>query len=238
MDKKIIEVSGIKKRYNGGFCLDVDYLYAKKSKILSIIGPNGSGKSTLIRLINILEKPDGGKIYFNGLEITNGSVNQVEVRKKMAVVFQEPLLFNTPVYSNIIIGLKIRKIKLSVAKDRLDYLIVKLKIGSLLNRSVGSLSGGEKQRVSLARALVADPELLLLDEPANGLDPASTGVLRSVLRALKRRERTVVVSSHNLIELERVCDEVLILRHGRLLGQSSREEIARQPEIWIVQLGA
>ena len=87
MDKKILEISDLKKKYNSKFCLDVNNLYAEKGKILTIIGPNGSGKSTLIRLINLLERPDEGKIYFNSHEITNGEVSQTEVRKKMAVVF-------------------------------------------------------------------------------------------------------------------------------------------------------
>jgi len=128
MVQKILRITGLKKRYNSKFCLTVDNIYTEKGKILTIIGPNGSGKSTLIRLINLLEKPDSGKIYFNNCEISGRGVKSTEVRKKMAVVFQEPLLFNTSVYNNIIMGLKIRKIKISEVKDRVDYFINKLKI--------------------------------------------------------------------------------------------------------------
>jgi ABC-2 type transport system ATP-binding protein len=123
------------------------------------------------------------------------------------------------------------------ADDAIDGYMSTLALEGKAGALVSTLSHGFRQRVGLLAALLGDPELLLLDEPANGLDPSSVGILRSVLRSLKRRGRTVVVSSHNLAELERVFDEVLILRYGRLLGRSSREELGRRPEIWIVQLG-
>ena len=106
MDSKIIEIKGLEKKYNSKFSLSVDDLYLKNNKILTIIGPNGSGKSTLIRLLNLLEKPDRGAISFEGKNILDERADKFAIRKKMAVVFQEPLLFNTSVYSNIIIGLK------------------------------------------------------------------------------------------------------------------------------------
>lgn len=230
MDKKILEISDLKKKYNSKFCLDVNNLYAGKGKILTIIGPNGSGKSTLIRLINLLERPDEGKIYFNGHEITNGEVSQAEVRKKMAVVFQEPLLFNTSVYSNIIMGLKIRKIKLSGVKDRIDYFTGKLKITDLLNRSTKNLSGGEKQRVSLARALVLDPELLLLDEPLANIDQSSRESLRADLfGVLRGYGKSVVYVTHDRNEAMVLADDIAVMDRGKILQFAGKEEIFRKP---------
>jgi len=231
MDKKIIEISGLKKRYSDAFCLDVNYLHTKKGRILVIIGPNGSGKSTLIRLINLLEKPDEGKICFNGREITNGGAGQVEVRKKMAVVFQDPLLFNTSVYSNVTMGLKIRKIKLSEVKDRIDYLTDKLKIRALLNRSTRSLSGGEKQRVSLARALVLDPELLLLDEPLANIDQSSRENLRSDLfEVLKEYGKSIIYVTHDRNEAMVLADDIAVMDEGKILQFAEKEEIFRRPK--------
>jgi len=230
MDKKILEISDLKKKYNSKFCLDVNNLYAEKGKILTIIGPNGSGKSTLIRLINLLERPDEGKIYFNGHEITNGEVSQTEVRKKMAVVFQEPLLFNTSVYTNIIMGLKIRNIKLSGVKDRIDYFTGKLKITDLLNRSTKNLSGGEKQRVSLARALVLDPELLLLDEPLANIDQSSRESLRADLfGVLRGYGKSVVYVTHDRNEAMVLADdiEVFVVSQER---RGTRVTLAIRPE--------
>ena len=118
-----------------------------------MIGPNGSGKSTLIKLINLLESPDSGSIYFNDKLITGSGVDKIMVRKEMSTVFQEPLLFNTSVYNNILMGLELRGKKISGSKEIFDYLIDKLKIKNLLKRNPRSLSGGEQQRVALARAL-------------------------------------------------------------------------------------
>jgi ABC-2 type transport system ATP-binding protein len=102
---------------------------------------------------------------------------------------------------------------------------------------IGSLSHGFRQRVGLLAALTGNPQLVLMDEPANGLDPSSMGLLRSVVRGMRRRGRTVIVSSHNLAELERVCDELSILREGTLLGRCGRETLADRPSIWVVRLG-
>ena len=231
MDKKILKILDLKKSYNSEFRLDINNLYTEKGKILTIIGPNGSGKSTLIRLINLLERPDDGKIYFNGSNIVNGKVNPAEVRKKMAVVFQEPLLFNTSVYSNIIMGLKIRKIKLSGVKDRIDYFTGKLKITNLLNRSTKNLSGGEKQRVSLARALVLDPELLLLDEPLANIDQSSRESLRTDLfEVLRGYGKSVIYVTHDRNEAMVLADDVAVMDRGKILQFAGKEEIFKKPK--------
>ncbi len=231
MVKKILKIVDLKKRYGSEFSLSIDNLHTERGRILTIIGPNGSGKSTLIRLINLLEKPDGGKIYFNGSEITAAGIYSTDVRKKMSVVFQEPLLFNSSVYSNIIIGLKIRKIRLSEAKDRIDYYIDKLKIGDLLNRGTRDLSGGEKQRVSLARALVLDPELLLLDEPLANIDQSSRESLRSDLfKVLKNYGKSVVYVTHDRNEAMILADDIAVMDRGKVLQFAGKEEIFRKPK--------
>lgn len=231
MVKEILKIVDLKKRYDTKFSLSVDNLYIEKGRILTIIGPNGSGKSTLIRLINLLERPDGGKIYFNGSEITDTGINSIDIRKKMSVVFQEPLLFNTSVYSNLIMGLKIRKIRLSEAKDRIDYYIGKLKIGDLLNRGTRNLSGGEKQRVSLARALVLDPELLLLDEPLANIDQSSRESLRSDLfKVLKNYGKSVVYVTHDRNEAMILADNIAVMDKGRVLQFAGKEEVFRRPK--------
>jgi ABC-2 type transport system ATP-binding protein len=113
-----------------------------------------------------------------------------------------------------------------------------LRLEERADAEIGTLSHGYRQRVGLLAALLGDPRLLLFDEPGNGLDPTSVGILRSLVRGLRREGRTVLVSSHNLLELERMCDEILILHEGKLIGRSSREELATRPGIWVVQLSA
>ncbi len=231
MDAKILKLSCIEKKYDGGFRLCIDELYLEKNKILSIIGPNGSGKSTLIKLINLLEKPDRGKIYFDGTEITNGKVDRAKIRKKMAVVFQEPLLFNSSVYSNIIMGLKIRKIKPSTARDRIDYFVSKLKIGDLLDRGTKNLSGGEKQRISLARALVLDPELLLVDEPLANIDQRSREDLRhDLFEVIKDFGKSIVYVTHDRNEAMILADDIAVMNNGRVEQFAQKKDIFRKPK--------
>ncbi len=231
MVAKILKIVNLEKRYGSEFKLSVDNLFTGKGRILTIIGPNGSGKSTLIRLIDLLEKPDSGKIYFNNSEITASGINPTDIRKKMSVVFQEPLLFNSSVYNNIIMGLKIRKIRLSEAKDRFDYYINKLKIVDLLKRSTRNLSGGEKQRVALARALVLDPELLLLDEPLANIDQSSRENLRSDLfKVLKNYGKSVVYVTHDRNEAMILADDIAVMDKGRVLQFAGKEEVFRKPK--------
>ena len=154
MGTKILEIKNLEKKYPSGFGLKIDYLSVEENKILVLIGTNGSGKSTIIRLINLLEEPDSGIIIFNGINILGEKVDRIKIRKLMSVVFQEPLLFSTSVYNNILMGLNIRKIKLQQRKEIFNYLIKKLKLEKLLGRNPKSLSGGEQQRVALARALI------------------------------------------------------------------------------------
>ena len=123
MGSKILEIMGLVKKYDSGFTLKIDYLHAQENKILVLIGPNGSGKSTLLRLINLLEKPDSGNIFFDGKQILESNIDTVSIRRKISAVFQEPLLFRTSVYNNILLGLGIRKQKLSGFRDSFDFLI-------------------------------------------------------------------------------------------------------------------
>ena len=230
MDSRIIEIKGLEKKYNSKFSLSVDGLYLEHNKILTIIGPNGSGKSTLIRLLDLLEKPDRGTIYFDGKNILDAKTDKFAIRKKMAVVFQEPLLFNTSVYSNIIMGLKFRAVALYEVRDRLDYFIQKLKIGHILGRSIKNLSGGEKQRVSLARALILDPKLLLLDEPLANIDQQSRESLRiDLFEVLKKYGKSIIYVTHDRNEAMVLADHMAVMNEGRIEQFAPKEEVFRRP---------
>ena len=230
MDAKILKLSCIEKKYDGGFRLCIDELYLEKNKILSIIGPNGSGKSTLIKLINLLEKPDRGSIYFEGKEISNGNVNHGDIRKEMAVVFQEPIFFNTSAYNNILLGLKMRKTNIPTVKDRIDHYVKKLKIGDLLHRNIRTLSGGEKKRLSLVRSLVLDYKLLLLDEPLANIDQYSRESLMSDLfTVLKSIGKSIIYITHNRDEAMMLADDIAVINKGRVEQSGRKEEIFRNP---------
>jgi len=230
MVSKILEIIGLEKKYNSGFYLKVDHLVTEENRILVLIGPNGSGKSTLIRIINLLESPDSGSIYFNDKLITGNGVDKIMLRKEMSTVFQEPLLFNMSVYNNILMGLEFRGKKISGSKEIFDYLIDKLKIKNLLKRNPRSLSGGEQQRVALARALILEPKLLLLDEPLANIDQLSREELRNDLfDILRATGRSTIYVTHDRNEAMIIADFLAVINEGRIEQFGLKDEVFRKP---------
>jgi len=230
MVSKILEITGLEKKYNSGFSLKVDHLNTEENSILVMIGPNGSGKSTLIKLINLLESPERGSIYFNGKLITGSGVDKIAVRKEMATVFQEPLLFNTSVYNNILMGIQLRGKTISDCKEIFYYLADKLKIKNLLRRNPASLSGGEQQRVALARALVLEPKLLLLDEPLANIDQQSREELRNDLfDILRTAGRSTIYVTHDRNEAMIIADLIAVVNEGRIEQFGLKDEVFRKP---------
>jgi ABC-type multidrug transport system ATPase subunit len=231
----ILRVESVRYRYrrSGGWALDGVSFAVERGTILGLVGPNGSGKTTLYRLILGLSSPDAGRIAVAGTTPsayrTRHGIGHLPEQGRLPgnVRVRELAIF-----VGRLAGLS--RSELQAALERLREL---LRLEDVVDARIGTLSHGYRQRVGLLAALLGDPELLLLDEPANGLDPTSVGVLRSLLRDSRRRGRTVIVSSHNLLELERVCDEVIILSQGRSLGRASRAELVARPDIWVVQLG-
>jgi tungstate transport system ATP-binding protein len=231
MVSKILEIIGLEKSYNSGFSLKVEHLATEENRILVMIGPNGSGKSTLIKLINLLESPDSGSIYFNEKLITGNGVNKIMFRKEMATVFQEPLLFNISVYNNILMGLQIRGRKVSGSREIFEYLVDKLKIKNLLRRNPMSLSGGEQQRVAIARALVLEPKLLLLDEPLANIDQQSREELRNDLfDILRAAGRSTIYVTHDRNEALIIADDIAVINEGRIEQQGNKNDVFRKPE--------
>ncbi|MBM3707916.1 MAG: ABC transporter ATP-binding protein [Actinobacteria bacterium] len=230
MGKEILEIKNLEKKYTDGFRLKIDYLSLEENKILVVIGPNGSGKSTIIRLINLLEEPDSGIIIFNGINILGEKVNRTSIRKFMSVVFQEPLLFSTSVYNNILMGLNIRKIKLQQRKEIFNFLVKKLRLEKLLARNPRSLSGGEQQRAALARALILEPKLLLLDEPLANIDPILREELRmDIFDILRSIGRSTIYVTHDRNEAMIIADDIAVINEGRVEQFGKKDEIFRKP---------
>ena len=197
--------------------------------VLALIGPNGAGKSTLLRVMGMLQRPDNGTVAFRGQNALNG--NSLELRRRIATVFQEPLLLNATVHQNAALGLKLRGIGRAEIDRRLSPWLQRLGIAHLAARSARTLSGGEAQRTSLARALVLEPELLLLDEPFSALDPASRGVLLcDFQRIVKETGITTVFVTHDRDEAFTIANRVGVLNRGQLLQLDSRENVFLRPE--------
>lgn len=225
----IIEVKNLKVNMGGSTILDVPSLAIKEGETLSLIGPNGAGKSTLLQTLAFLLKPSAGEIYFKGqLVKTNSSLRQY--RRKVAVVFQEPLLFDAPVFHNVASGLKIRRREKKEIRERVEEELARFGISHLSHRSARTLSGGEAQRTSLARAFAIQPEILLLDEPFSNLDqPTRDSLLTDLEGILRQTKTTTIMATHDRLEALRLSDRLAVMNRGQILQIGSPEEVMNQP---------
>ncbi len=216
-----IEVNGLYKSYGEAEILKDINLKVEPGEVLALIGPTGSGKTTLLRLIGLLEKPTIGEIIFDGLAVTGLTERErLKARRRMAMVFQKPVMFKTSVRENVSYGLKIRgegKID-----ERVEAAIEAVGLSGYESRDANTLSGGEMQRIALARALVLDPELLLLDEPTANLDPKTAA---SIDALISRFEGTVIMATHNMLQASRMADRVAVLIEGRLAEVGGPKEV-------------
>jgi tungstate transport system ATP-binding protein len=215
-------------RYGALSALQIPSLDVATNDVLAVIGPNGAGKSTLLRVMGLLQRPSAGTVSFRG-EVGHDS-DQLQIRRRIATVFQEPLLLNATVHENAALGLKLRGTGGREIDRRLRPWLERLGIAHLSARSARTLSGGEAQRTSLARALVLEPELLLLDEPFAGLDPSSREALQHDFhRIAKEMHVTTVLVTHDREEAFTLAERVGVLKDGRLLQLGSREEVFLRP---------
>jgi tungstate transport system ATP-binding protein len=224
-----IKVQNVVKSYDKKTVLAVDDLTVFKGEILALIGPNGSGKSTLLRTIARLEPFEEGSILFS----SNGGFEQCKplvIRRRLAMVFQESLLFAGSVRDNIAYGLKVRHVSKQEITEKVQRITAMLGIEHLLDRPSNRLSGGEAQRVSLARALILEPELLLLDEPMASLDPPTKEALLTDLHhILGELKTTVIYVTHEITEALTLADRLVVMGGGRILQVGSPKEVMTLP---------
>jgi len=226
--KTLIKLKGVTKRYGEITALDDVSLEVKEKEIFTVLGPNGSGKTTMLRIMASIDKSNSGEVFFNGEKIDDK--NRSQARKRSTMVFQKTTLFNTTVYKNIAYGLKLRKISKKETDERVKDVLGLVKLNGYEKRLAKELSGGEQQRVSLARALVLDTELLLLDEPTANLDPKNVSIIEeTVSRVNRERRNTVVMATHNLFQAETVTKRAALLLGGKIVEVGTVQEIFRSP---------
>ena len=225
----ILEAKNLKVKRGSALILDVPSCLIHEGEILSLIGPNGAGKTTLLQTLSYLLKPFQGQIFFRGEKVeTNHSV--LEYRRKLAMVFQEPLLFDATVFNNVASGLKIRGMKRGKIRDRVMEQLSRFGISHLNDRSAKTLSGGEAQRTSLARAFALQPEILLLDEPFTSLDPPTRDSLIEDLENILQQTRTTAIfATHDRLEALRLSNQIAVMNAGRILQIGSPSEVMNQP---------
>jgi tungstate transport system ATP-binding protein len=222
----LLEIRGISKSYGKSEILKDINLKAERGDVLVLIGPTGSGKTTLLRLVSLLEEPSVGCILINGQKVTTASEKEkLKVRRKMAMVFQKPVMFKANVSENVSFGLKMRGID---DPKKIEEALLAVGLSGFENRDANTLSGGEMQRIALARALVIEPELLLLDEPTANLDPKSAASIDRLLQSLSGKKTALILATHNMVECKRLATRVAVLQAGRLAAVGLPDEVFSQ----------
>ena len=196
---------------------------------VGLIGPNGSGKSSLLKILAFLEPPTSGSLYFQGQAVPKNV--PLPIRRRIALVFQEPLLLNTRVFDNVAVGLKIRGVSKGMIQERVDHWLEQFGVIHLSKQSARSLSGGEAQRVSLARAFALEPDILFLDEPFAALDAPTKEGLRIVLgQVFKSTQATTVLVSHDFKDIAHLSHRALILLNGEVMAEGSPAQLLKGPQ--------
>lgn len=228
MNTGAVHATNIKFKKGGKQILDIGQFCLEKGEIMALIGINGSGKSTLVQMLALLQKPDSGHIYIQGEEVT--PQNMLQFRRRMAVVFQEPLLLDTTVYNNVASGLLLRGHKKSEIDTLVMEWLTRLGVESLARSSTRFLSGGEAQRVSLARALVLEPEVLFLDEPFAALDyPTKKALLSEFYDIIKVTKISTLLVTHDPHEVPVLANRVTVLEAGKIIQQDTTKNLFANP---------
>ncbi len=223
--KNLVEVKNLKKNYGTKKAVEEVSFSIKENEILGLLGPNGCGKTTTIGMMLGLLKPTNGEIFIEGKKIEE---NRIEILQK--INFISPYIElpkKLTVKQNLIVYGKLYNIK--NLNNRIEYLIEKLRLFDLLNSVTGELSSGQKNRVSLAKALINDPIVLLLDEPTASLDPEIGDYVRTFLENYKKEKKiSILLASHNMNEVTRLCKSTLMMKEGVIVDQGSPEELIKK----------
>lgn len=231
-DDVLIKAEGLEKSFGKIEVLKGINTEIHKGEVVVIIGPSGSGKSTFLRTLNLLEEPTGGKIYFEGIDITNPKININKHRQKMGMVFQQFNLFpNMTVLKNMTLApIKLKKATKSEAEERALKLLERVGLADRANAYPSQLSGGQKQRVAIVRALCMQPDVMLFDEPTSALDPEMVGEVLNVMKALADDGMTMAVVTHEMGFAREVADRVLFIDEGIIMEEGTPEEVFGNPK--------
>jgi ABC-type sugar transport system ATPase subunit len=223
-----LEVISLSKNYDKKAVISNINFSVKKGSFTVLLGPSGCGKTTILRIIAGLEKPTNGKIFINGRNITD----EPPFKRKFSMVFQSYALFpHLSIKENIIFGLKIRKIKKNIIREKLNQAAELLNLTEVLDKKPGQLSGGQKQRVALARAFVSGHLFCLMDEPLSNLDAKLRHKMRIEIKRLQKKLGiTVLYVTHDQIEAMSMADHIILLNNGKIEQQGTPQSLYQKPE--------
>ena len=223
--ENLVEVKNLKKNYGSIEAVKDISFNIKENEIIGLLGPNGSGKTTTIGMMLGLLKPSNGEILIDGKKIEE---NRIEILQK--INFISPYIElpkKLTVKQNLIVYGKLYNV--IDLKNRIEYLVEKLRLSDLLNKLTGELSSGQKNRVSLAKALINNPTVLLLDEPTASLDPEIGDYVRTFLEKYKKEKKiSILLASHNMNEVTRLCRSILMMKDGVVIDRGSPEELIKK----------
>ena len=231
-DQVLIKVENLQKAFGENRVLQGINTEIKKGEVVVVIGPSGSGKSTFLRCLNLLEQPTGGSIYFEGVDITNKSVNINTHRMKMGMVFQHCNLFPHMTVLQYMTAAPIKLLKKPKEQAWQEALELLKKVGleDRANDYPNQLSGGQKQRIAIVRALAMNPDVMLFDEPTSALDPEMVGEVLDVMKELAKSGMTMVVVTHEMGFAREVASRVVFIDEGVIKEEGSPEQFFSSPK--------
>ncbi len=227
MAEEVIGIRNLCKSFGNKEVLKNVNLTINRGEIFALIGPSGVGKTTLLRILNFLETPSGGEVVFNGIPESH----RIEARRRMSMLFQTPAIFNTSVFNNVAYGLEVRGMNKNSIREKVVNALNIVGLDGKERQKARTLSGGEAQRMAFARAVVYDPDILLLDEPTANLDPANVAKMEEIIERIRSEHgTTIVIATHNIYQVKRIADRVGILLNGELIEVNSRDGIFTAPK--------
>lgn len=238
MNTAILKAANLAKSYKGRKVVKDVGLEVKAGQVVGLLGPNGAGKTTSFYMIVGLVNNDNGHITLNNEDITLLPMHE-RARKGIGYLPQEASIFRKlTVYENIMAILETRKDLTAVQREeKLESLVEEFNIGHITDNTGMSLSGGERRRVEIARALAADPKFILLDEPFAGVDPISVGDIKKIILHLKNKGIGILITDHNVRETLDVCEHAYIVSHGELIAEGDADQILANQQVRDVYLG-
>lgn len=232
-DKQILlEITDLEKHFGENKVLQGINTTVSKGDVIAIVGPSGCGKSTFLRSINLLEEPTGGVIKFEGVNITDKTVNINKMREKIGMVFQQFNLFpNMTIKKNITLApVKLGKMSQEEADKKADELLLQVGLPDKADAYPSTLSGGQKQRIAIARSLAMQPDIMLFDEPTSALDPEMVGEVLSLMKQLANDGMTMIIVTHEMGFAREVSNRVMFFYDGVIAEESAPKEFFDNPK--------
>ena len=229
-ENMLVETRGLVKEYRRRRVVNGVDMNVREGEIVGLLGPNGAGKTTSFYMITGLIQPTRGQVFFKGRDVTRLPMYQ-RARMGLGYLAQEPSIFRSlTVEENVLAILETLPLGPRERRRRLEYLLEELKIGYLAKQKAYTLSGGERRRLEITRALVTDPALILLDEPFSGVDPLAVYDVQQIIRDLKQRGLGILITDHNVRETLSVVDRAYVIYSGEVLTEGTREFLVNDPQ--------